>query len=285
MKTRSIIQVLRPRQWLKNVLVLAAPLAAGVMGSIHSIIVLILTFLSFCFLASFGYVINDWVDKAYDANHPTKFIRPFASNKLSFNHFLSIAIFLLMLFLAISTLLSFQFLVISILYTLSTLSYSFYLKHIPVIEMVWVSIGFLLRALAGAAAFNIPVSEWFLIVISFGALFLVATKRMSELLHTESTRARYVVSQYSTRFLELVMGISISISLAAYSLWAFGIESNFIYAKISVLPVVIGILRYAWFFESGDGESPEKLLLIDKVIPICALLAGLLIAMAVYGPS
>lgn len=119
-------------------------------------------------------------------------------------------------------------------------------------------------------------------MISFSALFLVATKRLSELKKIQTQNVRPVIDSYSPKFLEFVLSISVSISLTAYSLWAFGIKTETPWAKISVLPVVMGVIRYAWVQENNDAERPEHLILKDKIIPMCGLFTAILIALSVY---
>lgn len=278
----SAFSLLRPRQWIKNFLVFGAPLAAGSFTILSNLFTEIRVFILFCIVASLGYIINDLRDLDLDRVHPTKKQRPLASGALGKKVALTWIVILSILWLSLSMTFNLSLNLIVISYFLVSVSYSMYLKRIPVVEMIWLSFGFLLRPLGGAAAISIPVSEWFLIVISFSALFLVATKRLSELSKRQTQNVRLVIDSYTPKFLEFVLSVSVSISLTAYSLWAFGIMTETPWAKISVLPVVVGVIRYAWVQEKHDGERPEYLILKDRIIPTCGLFTAILIAMSVY---
>jgi decaprenyl-phosphate phosphoribosyltransferase len=162
-----------------------------------------------------------------------------------------------------------------------TLSYTFHLKKIPVVEMVCLSLGFLLRPLSGAAAISIPVSEWFLIVTSFWALFLISTKRLAELRRDDSRIIRPVVTKYTQGFLTTVISVSIAIALTGYSIWAFSIYPQSPWPKLSVLSVVLGMLRYAWHFEQAEAETPEVIIWRDPIIVLSGLTSLVLIIVAV----
>jgi decaprenyl-phosphate phosphoribosyltransferase len=276
-----LISVMRPRQWVKNVLVFAAPVTAGFWQSFSSYVNLILAFVGFCLVSSFGYIVNDLVDRVYDSQHPTKRKRPFASGELGMGSFIFLSCFLLLGYVSVCWQLPIGFVYISLIYLFITLSYSFFLKSIPVVEMVWLSLGFLLRPLAGASAINIPVSEWFLIVTSFGAIFLIATKRLAEFKRSSTEVVRPVVRLYSETFLTTVITLSIGVALTAYSLWAFNINPNSFWTKLSVASVVLGMLRYAWHFERGDAEAPDVMIWRDPVVILSGLFSLVLVVLAV----
>ena len=277
----SIARVVRPKQWLKNILVFAAPVAAGSLRDLHSVYPVFLAFLGFCFISSLGYVVNDWIDRNYDSAHPTKANRPFATGDLGLVSLISLVLVLGLLYLSVASKLPISYQYLTLTYLLVTLSYSLHLKKIPVVEMVWVSLGFLLRPLSGAAAISIPVSEWFLIVTSFGALFLIATKRLGELRRDDSRIIRPVVTKYTQSFLTTVISVSIAIALTGYSIWAFSIYPQSSWPKLSVLAVVLGMLRYAWHFERGEAETPEDIIWRDPVIVLSGLATLISIMVAV----
>ena len=277
----SIVRAVRPKQWLKNLLIFAAPVAAGFWQDPDTFLPIFLAFVGFCAISSLGYVVNDWLDRSYDSAHPLKKSRPFASGALG----LPVLIFLLFFFgfsyLAITSFLPVGYFFLTVVYLFVTFSYSLWIKRVPVVEMVFLSLGFLLRPLSGAAAISIPVSDWFLIVTSFGALFLIASKRIAEFRRVESDVIRSVVKQYSESFLTTVISVSIGIALTGYSLWAFSIYPDSIWPKVSVFAVVLGMLRYAWHFERGDAESPDVIIWRDPVVLLCGLSSLILIVMAV----
>jgi decaprenyl-phosphate phosphoribosyltransferase len=278
---RSIVRAARPKQWLKNLLIFAAPVAAGSWRDRESFFPILLAFVGFCAISSFGYVVNDWLDRSYDSVHPTKKNRPFASGSLGLPVLISLLFFFGLSYLAVASLLPVGYFYLTVAYLFVTLSYSLWVKRIPVVEMIFLSLGFLLRPLSGAAAISIPVSEWFLIVTSFGALFLIATKRIAEFRRVESDVIRPVVRQYSESFLTTVISVSIGVALTGYSFWAFSIYPNSPWPKISVLAVVLGMLRYAWHFERGEAESPDVIIWKDPVVLLCGLSSLILIVMAV----
>ena len=276
-----LISALRPRQWVKNVLIFAAPVAAGFWQNPDTYLCLMLAFVGFCLISSFGYVVNDWLDRVYDSQHPTKRNRPFASGELRIGSFIFLSCFLLISYVAVSLQLPIGFVSFSLSYLFITLSYSLWLKSVPVVEMVWLSLGFLLRPLAGASAITIPVSEWFLIVTSFGAIFLIATKRLAEFKRSSTEVVRPVVRLYSESFLTTVITLSIGVALTAYSFWAFSIYPNSFWPKMSVASVVLGMLRYAWHFERGDAEAPDVMIWRDPVVILSGLFSLISVVLAV----
>jgi decaprenyl-phosphate phosphoribosyltransferase len=149
--------------------------------------------------------------------------------------------------------------------------------------MIVLSLGFLIRPIAGAAVIDIPVSEWFLIVVGFASLFMVSTKRLSEYKKTNSLRTRGVLELYSDRFLESVLTLSIAVTITTYSLWAFSVYPNSIWPKLSIIPVLTALLRYSWLRDRGNAESPELLLFEDKLLPVLGFVGFVFLAIAIYG--
>jgi len=154
-----------------------------------------------------------------------------------------------------------------------TLAYSFYLKHEPVIDIAAVAAGFVIRAVAGAIAVDVPVSNWFLIVASFGSLFMVAGKRHAEFheLGEDRGRHRATLAMYSAEYLRYVRSTSSAITIAAYCLWAFekaDVAAGPLWFQLSILPFVLSILRYALLLDMGQGGAPEEVVLGDRVLQI-----------------
>jgi len=182
-RTGAVLRAMRPRQWTKNLLVLAAPLAAGDLGEPGVLGPTLLAFVAFCAASSAMYLVNDCADVAADRLHPRKKDRPIAAGELSVRSALVIAAGLLLVSVGIAALTRWQFVVLLVAYVGLVLAYSVRLKHEPVIDLALVAAGFLMRAVAGGLAAGIPISDWFLMVAGFGSLFMVAGKRYSEL-HT-----------------------------------------------------------------------------------------------------
>ena len=279
---KDILSAIRIRQWTKNLLLLGAPVGAGVHPSTHNLTIFLRGFIAFSLISSAGYVLNDWLDKEKDRTHSKKMFRPFAAQKLTGIHAFTIISTLITIVLVLSTGLPRLFLTWICLYTISTMSYSMIFKKIPVIEMLIVAFGFLLRCLAGAGLYDVYVSQWFLIVAGFGSLFLISTKRLAERKNYAGNETRAVITQYSEQFLTTVISVSITITLMAYALWAFEVVGNSVWGKLSILPVLLGVLRYLWHSESNDAEAPEKAILSDPIIPISGFVTSVLLVLAIY---
>ncbi len=267
---RALVRACRPRQWVKNLLVLAAPGAAGVLTQPHIAGELAGAFVCFCMLSSATYLINDVHDRHEDALHPRRRERPIAAGEVSVRLALATATALALAGLgsafAIRPLLG----VTGVGYLALTASYSLWLRRVAVADIAIVAAGFVLRALAGGAATGVPVSRWFVMVTSFGALFLVAGKRYAELGDDGPTNAvtRSTLSAYSKDYLRFVMIIAASVTTAAYCLWAFqGRGSDGLsWYEITVAPFVLWLLRYGLLLHEGQGEAPEEVLLHDRFL-------------------
>ena len=268
---------------MKNVLLFAAPFAAGITFTYDTITKLVSGFIIFSFIASLGYVTNDWIDRKIDALNASKSHRPFAKGDLTVIDFFVANLLLILLILAFAKFVSLDFLFCIFVYYINTLLYSLGLKHVPVVEMVMLTFGFLLRPLAGAALLGLPVSEHFLIVVIFGSLFIIATKRLSELQKYPQQHARKVVLRYSVSFLESVITLAITLCLAAYFLWALGTYPDSVWVKASLFPMLTGLLRYSWMRGLENAESPEHLIFQDYVIPLCGIVVIVLLAVPIYG--
>src|SRR5918997_1448249 len=173
----GLLRTMRPRQWVKNVLVLAAPFASRDIIELDVIVAVALAFVAFSLAASGVYLVNDVKDVEADRAHPTKRIRPIAAGILAPRVAMGAAVVLFAVSLGVSWLASDQLLVVTAVYIAVQLSYCFWLKHQPVVDIAIVASGFLIRAVAGGAAAEIALSQWFLLVAAFGPLFMVAGKR------------------------------------------------------------------------------------------------------------
>jgi decaprenyl-phosphate phosphoribosyltransferase len=262
---------MRPRQWLKNVLVLAAPLAAGSLFEPAVLVPTLWAFIAFCLISSSTYLINDIRDVDADRNHPTKCNRPIAAGDLKPSVAVAFAIALALGALALSWWIRPELAGVVAIYFIFTLAYSLFLKHEPVIELVLIAMGFLLRAIAGGVASNLPISQWFLIVAGFGSLFMAAGKRFSALNQATgaNTPKRRSLEGYSLGYLRFVLGVSAAVTIVAYCLWAFEVgqaPSTLPWAQWSVLPFVLAILRYGVAIDRGKAEAPEDAVLHDKAL-------------------
>lgn len=271
-----LLRLLRPKQWAKNVLVLSAPAAADVLLEGDVLVRVLVALVAFCALSSAVYAVNDVLDAEADRVHPGKRNRPVASGAVSPALALLTAGVLAAAALGAAGVLDLKLLVVFVVYAGNSLAYSLLLKREPVVELVAVAAGFVLRAIAGAVAADVPVSDWFLIVTSFGALFVVAGKRHGELMRLDGLiGTRQALQAYTVEFLRGIWLISAAVATTAYCLWAFeqgrAAEHPITY-QLSVLPFVLALLRYALLLEHGRGGEPEDVILHDRQLLVLGVL-------------
>ena len=284
----ALIRLLRPRQWSKNVLVFAAPGAAGVLDDPTQLGKTLIAFVAFCLAASGAYCLNDASDAEADRQHPKKRHRPVAAGEVSVAAARRLGITLLLASVLVSLLVgNFYLLATVVAYLAVTTSYTIWLKHIAVIDLAAVAAGFIIRALAGAAATHVPVSDWFLIVASFGSLFIVAGKRSAEFEEADDGIAhRAVLAEYSPSFLTMVRSVSSGVTLMAYTLFAFEkahlSTSSIPWFQLSILPFALGVFRYALRLDRGEGGAPEDIILGDRTLQILGVVFVLLFAAGTY---
>ena len=283
----GLLKTMRPRQWVKNVLVLAAPFAGGELFAPGIAVQLVVAFAAFSLAASGIYLINDANDVAADRAHPTKRLRPIAAGIVPVRLAVLVAVVLLAGALALSLLAGLPLLVVLGVYIAVQLSYCFWLKHQPVLDICIVASGFLLRAIAGGAATGIPLSQWFLLSAGFGSLFMVAGKRYAEMALAERTGAkiRKSLESYSASYLRFVWALSATTLIMTYCLWAFEIreaEHNTVWSVISIVPFVIAVLRYSVDVDGGNGGEPEEIALGDRVLQVLAFTWIGTLVLAVY---
>lgn len=272
---------LRPKQWIKNLLLFVAPFTAGT-GLTPELIQVCLGFMAFGLSAGIGYIINDISDLELDRKHPKKKMRPFAAGEISIKSGILIATFSACGLLLILKELPLKFSLLIVLYLVNTFIYTRFLKKIPVIEMFSVTAGFVLRLVAGAVVIDLGISKWFLIVGGFGALFVISSKRLSELKMANSQEIRKVLNSYSLEFLQASSSISVAVCITAYTLWAFSQYMNPIWFQLSIVPFVIILFRYKWLTEIGNTEAPEEAILEDLPIVGLGFCCFLLLGFGIY---
>ncbi|BBY81414.1 decaprenyl-phosphate phosphoribosyltransferase [Mycolicibacterium pulveris] len=276
----GLVKATRPRQWVKNVLVFAAPIAA--LGDDRYaydyrevLIRVLLAFAVFSLAASAVYLINDARDVEADRAHPTKRYRPIAAGVVPEWLAYALAVALVAGSLAISWMVTPNLALVMAIYVGIQLAYCFGLKHQPVIDICIVSSGFLIRAIAGGVAADVPLSQWFLLMMAFGSLFMAAGKRYAELQLAERTGAkiRKSLESYTSSYLRFVWTLSATALVLCYGLWAFerdgtGGTSWFV---VSMIPFTIAILRYAVDVDGGLAGEPEEIALKDRVLQLLAV--------------
>ena len=274
----GVVKAVRPRQWLKNVLVALAPLAAW--GTdVHYDWVKVLwqvavAFVVFCLAASSIYLVNDVRDVEADREHPTKRFRPIAAGVVPEWLAYALAVVLGAASLALSWWLNPNLALVMAVYIAIQLGYCFGLKHQAVIDICIVSSGFLIRGIAGGAATNIHLTQWFLLMMAFGSLFIAAGKRYAELQLAERTGAkiRKSLESYTASYLRFVWTLSATATVLCYGLWAFERDGNYAsWYAVTIIPFTIAILRYAVDVDGGLAGEPEEIALKDRVLQLLAV--------------
>ena len=281
----GLVREARPKQWVKNVLVLAVPFVAGRILDPAVLLDAGLAFIVFSMAASGIYFVNDAKDVEADRQHPTKRNRPIAAGLVPIPIAWVVASLLLVGSVGVSALVSDRLAIVMAVYVCVQLGYCFGLKHQPVIDMCIVSSGFLLRAVAGGAAAVLEISPWFLMVTAFGSLFMVAGKRYAEIILAEKTGAkiRKSLESYSASYLRFVWATSAAIVIMTYSQWAYtNREISSIWAMVSIVPFAIAMLRYAVDVDKGTAGEPEEVVLKDKLLIVLGLALAATLFMAFY---
>ncbi|WP_033292125.1 decaprenyl-phosphate phosphoribosyltransferase [Amycolatopsis jejuensis] len=271
----GVIKTARPKQWVKNVLVFAAPFFAFSKATNRTELVIdaLIAFVAFSLTASSVYLINDAVDVEADRAHPTKRNRPIAAGIVPVPVAYGAAVVFFLAGLAVSFTTDWRLAVVLAVYEAVQLGYCFGLKHQPVVDLAIVGSGFLMRSVAGGVAAGIAMSQWFLLVTAFGSLFMVAGKRYAEIMLFERTGAkiRSSLKKYSASYLRFVWATSAAILIMSYCLWAFEIrqvEHNSVWAVVSMVPFVIAVLRYAVDVDGGNAGAPDEIALRDRVLQV-----------------
>lgn len=281
----GVVRTARPRQWIKNLLVFAAPIAGGVVLDPSHLLPTLWAFVAFCVSASAVYFVNDALDVEADRAHPKKRNRPIAAGIVPVPLAYALAVVLFAGGLAIALLASPKLLIAIACYDVVQLAYCVWLKHVSVIDIAVVSSGFLLRTIAGGVASDIDLSQWFLLVAVFGSLLLVAGKRYAEILANPDAEGavRGSLKAYSPSYLAFVWQAAAAILVLGYTLWAFSLaDGRSIWAALSVAPFVLAVLRYAQHIDRGDAEAPEDIALGDRMLQVLAILWLALLAVGLY---
>ena len=284
----GVIRELRPKQWIKNVLVFAAPVAAGIFDNRDTDLQALGAFGCFCAAASATYLLNDAMDIESDRRHPVKKNRPIAAGIVPVGLACVLAAVLLAVAIGGSFLIRRDFGFTILAYLALTTVYSLWLKSMPILDIVAVAAGFVLRAIGGATATGLPISEWFFIVTSFGALFMVTGKRAGERaeLGEDAATIRPALAAYTPQYLNYLKAVFSAGTVITYCLWAFASAqestSGSVLFQISIVPFAIAILRYALLLEQGKGAEPENLVFSDRTLLLAGAIWAAIYACAVY---
>jgi len=285
---RALIKTFRIRQWTKNAFVLTALVFDLKLTDPVSLSRSLIAFFLFCLLSSAVYVINDIKDVEADRKHPRKRNRPIASGKLSIRAATIAAIVLLVLTLVPAFFLSIGFFAVCVAYLLINIAYSTWLKHVPLIDVIIIAAGFVLRAVAGVSVIHVVrFSPWLYVVITLFALYIGFGKRRAELatLADDANSHRRVLEGYTIPFLDQLITIVSSTTIITYSLYTFtapNVPTD--YSMMLTIPfVVYGIFRYLYLISvKQEGGAPEELLLTDRALQITVVLWGLSVILVFY---
>ncbi len=285
---KAIIKVMRPRQWIKNVLIFAVLIFGGKLNDLQSVVNTILGAILFSLFASGVYIINDIADRKADQAHPRKKDRPIASGVLSVRTAVIVALFIFVVCSVLAYLLSPVFLVYCLIYISLNLLYSFILKHIVILDVLLLASFYVIRLYAGSTLVDVDyISPWLVMTTTFLALFMALGKRRAELAQkTDSdNEQRKVLESYTKVFLDQLIIIALTLAILTYSLYTFSApnlpESNIMILTIPF--VIFGFFRYLYLIQVKDqGETPEEIILLDIPLKMDILLWGLSILIIFY---
>ncbi len=285
---KGLIREARPKQWVKNLLVFAAPGAAGALSHWPSLWRALAAFVAFCMVSSGTYYWNDIHDVDADRQHPKKRSRPIAAGIVPLGIAKVVGTALLLCGIGLSFAITWKLAVVTASYAVLTTSYSTVLKHVAVVDLVAVATGFVLRAIGGAVATDVRMSSWFVLVTSFGSLFIVTGKRYAELREygDHAGAARSSLDDYTLGFLRIVLSVGVGTTLLSYCIWAFETKevsgSNGPFYELSIIPMATALLRYTLILEQGHGAAPEEIFLADRTLQVLGAIWIVVFGLGVY---
>ena len=293
----SLFVSLRPSQWTKNLIVFAA-LLFGQRGAAPAFLVpeaigqAVAAFAIFCALSGVVYLINDVADREKDRLHPRKRFRPIASGAVSPSTAIGAAVVLSVVALGASWLLRPMFALVALTYLALLALYSGPLKHVVIIDVLTIAIGFVLRAAAGAVAIDVPISHWLLILTILLALFLALSKRRHELLLLAdgATGHRPILGEYSPYLLDQMIAVVTASTILSYIIYTVSPETvqkfHTDYLGFTLVFPLYGIFRYLYLVHQKEGGgSPSDMLLNDRPLLVCVALWAISVAAIIYGTS
>jgi len=292
MKILKLIELIRPKQWVKNVFCFAAILFSGNLLNWDKLSVNIIAFIAFCGISSCVYILNDISDVESDRNHKKKRFRPIASGDVSVKEAWGFfALLILLTAMACIFLLPTYFGIVIVLYFMNNLLYSTRLKHIVLLDVFSISIGFMLRVIGGGFAIDVTISSWMIITTIFISLFLGISKRRAELANAEeagtAVKQRKVLNEYSIDFVEQMNTIAATGTILSYALYTASEKTITTFHTdklIYTTPFVIyGIFRYLYLIHKKNlGESPSSIVTKDIPIIVTGVLWVIVCAAIIY---
>jgi 4-hydroxybenzoate polyprenyltransferase len=281
----ALIRLLRPRQWSKNLLVFAAIVFANELFVAQSLILASLAFAAFCMASSSVYVINDLLDVERDRQHPQKRYRPIAAGEISPPFAIGVAAVLTLASLGLAFWVEVEFGFAIAIYIALVHFYSMTGKHIVILDTMLVAAGFVIRAVGGALAIQVPSSAWFVLCTFFAALFLALSKRRAELLalSDDAEEIRAVLGEYTASTLNAYTSTAIAATTLSYALYVLDSARAFPLLPLTVPFVLFAVFRYHHLVETaGMGERPEEVFLRDRTFQVCVLAFGAASLAAIY---
>ena len=288
----GLLASLRPSQWTKNLIIFAGVLFGQRLTDVSAVLAAAGAFVIFCLLSGVVYLINDVMDREADRRHPIKKARPIASGALPVPAALTAAGLIAAGALVSALALRPEFGLVALLYVVLLGLYSWRLKHVVIIDVLTIAVGFVLRAVAGAVVIPVAVSVWLYLLTILLALFLALAKRRHELvlLADGATGHRRILQEYSPYLLDQMISVVTASTLVAYAIYTVSPETT---AKFQThwlgltLPFPLyGIFRYLYLVHQKDGGgSPSDMLLTDRPLLICVALWAAVVALIIYGPS
>lgn len=283
-KISAFVKLLRPKQWIKNLFVFAPLIFAKHVFEYNYLMAVIAAFILFCLISSGVYVLNDIIDCEKDRLHPKKKNRPIASGIISKAEGAILLSVLLPLVLAASFFVDVYFGFVILLYFVNNILYSFKIKHMVILDVMSIAVGFLLRVIGGALVIRVYISPWILLCTLLLSLFLGFSKRRNELVVLEAGAEshRKILEEYSLEFIDNMLSIITASTVMAYSLYTFSTDSN--YNMMVTIPFVLyGIFRYQYIiYKKKEGGSPEETVLSDIPLIVTIALWGILSIVILY---
>jgi 4-hydroxybenzoate polyprenyltransferase len=286
-----VLASLRPAQWTKNLLVFAGLLFGRRLFDTRAILAALGAFAVFCLLSGVVYIINDISDRESDRRHPLKARRPIASGALPVKTAAAAAFAIGVVALAGASALGLPFLGVAVAYLALQSLYSGTLKHIVIIDVLTLAIGFVLRAVAGAVAVNVEISHWLLVCTILLALFIALAKRRNEimLLADGAANHRPILGEYSAYLLDQMIAVVTASTLIAYVFYTISPETQEKFGTpwlgLTIPFPLYGIFRYLYLMHRREGGgSPADLLLTDRPLLVCVAVWALAVALIIYRP-
>lgn len=284
-KISAFVKLLRPKQWIKNLFVFAPLIFAKHVFEYNYLITVVAAFILFCLMSSAVYVLNDIVDCEKDRLHPKKKNRPIASGIISKFEGGTLLLVLVPLVLIVSFFVDLYFGIVILLYFLNNTLYSFKIKHMVILDVMSIAVGFLLRVIGGALIIRVDISPWILLCTLLLSLFLGFSKRRNELvvMNAGAQNHRKILEEYSLEFIDNMLSIVTASTVMAYSLYTFSTNNKNYNMMVTIPFVLYGIFRYQYIiYKKNEGGSPEETVLSDIPLIVTIALWGILSIVILY---